>query len=265
MLLGVPLLYTMEVWWRGSELGGRGMALMVAVTFLPVIGLIATSGFRRTRDVGAVDIGIDSIKAVALAAVCVLASLLVVGAVRIDGPLPLLVGSVVTELAPFAIGAGLASAVLAPTSGDGDGDARSTPRDVGPSLNRTVADLGGATVGAVVVGLSIAPTDEVPMIAAGRSPLGLLVIVGFSLLISYLIVFEAGFGDQEGRTVHAGLFQHPITETVASYLVALVVSAVMLAFFGRFQLDDPIRLTIEHVVILGLPACVGGAAGRLAV
>ena len=215
----------------------------------------------------------DVLDAMALATVCVLAAVLVVGAIHLGGPLHLMAGTVVAELAPFAIGVALASAVFASGDGDDGGggghsvDARATPSTGGDErpLNRTIADLGGTVVGAAIVGLSIAPTDEVPMLAAGRTPLGLLAIVGFSLIISYVIVFEAGFGEQDARTAHQGLFQHPVTETVASYLVALVVAAVMLAFFGRIRFDDPLRLLADHVVVLGFPACVGGAAGRLAV
>ena len=278
MLVGVPLLYTMEIWWRGSELGPGLMALMVVITLVPVTGLIATTGFRRTRDRGALQVGMDVLDAMALATVCVFAAVLVVGAIHLGGPLHLMAGTVVAELAPFAIGVALASVVFASGddgddggSGGGGGghsvDAGSTPSTGGDErpLNRTIADLGGTVVGAAIVGLSIAPTDEVPMLAAGRTPLGLLAIVGFSLIISYVIVFEAGFGQQDARTTHQGLFQHPVTETVASYLVALVVAAVMLAFFGRIRFDDPLRLLADHVVVLGFPACVGGAAGRLAV
>ena len=218
--------------------------------------------------------GMDIIDALALAAVCVLIAVLVGGAVSVDDPLHRLVGTVVAELAPFAIGVALATIVLAPDNDNGNGNGNGNGHDDGSPgtqpddhrrLNRTLADVGGTAVGATIIGLSIAPTDEVPMVAAGRSPLGLLVIVGFSLLISYVIVFEAGFGDQHARTAHEGLFQRPVTETVASYLIALVVSAVMLAFFGRIRFDDPLRLLVDHVVVLGLPACIGGAAGRLAV
>jgi putative integral membrane protein (TIGR02587 family) len=272
MLVGVPLLYTMEVWWRGAELGPPVMALMVAITFVPVVGLIATSGFRRVRDRRVIDVALDSVDAVALAAVCVVLSVLVVGAVRLDDPLSLTIGTLITELAPFAIGVALASVVLAGGSDDEQDDDSESQADPQPDpqpddhqLNRTVADVGGAVVGAVVVGLSIAPTDEVPLVASSLGPAGLLVMVAFSLVASYVIVFEAGFGDQRGRRSHAGLFQQPITETVVSYLLALVVGTVMLVFFGRISLDDPARLMLDHAVVLGLPACIGAAAGRLAV
>ena len=36
-----------------------------------------------------------------------------------------------------------------------------------------------------------------------------------SLVISYGIVFEAGFGDQQARREQQGILQHPVTETMA--------------------------------------------------
>ena len=83
-----------------------------------------------------------------------------------------------------------------------------------------------------------------------------------SLLASYGIVFVAGFGDQEGRHTQEGPFQRPITETVVSYLVSLGVAAVLLWLFqrGGAPFDD----LLTRVVVLGFPAAVGGAAGRLA-
>jgi uncharacterized membrane protein len=38
----------------------------------------------------------------------------------------------------------------------------------------------------------------------------------------------------------------------------------MLVFFDRLRLDQPMFDVLGQVVVLGLPAAVGGAAGRLA-
>jgi putative integral membrane protein (TIGR02587 family) len=103
------------------------------------------------------------------------------------------------------------------------------------------------------------------MLVAAASPPWLLAIVIASLLISYSIVFMAGFTTQQKRMQQPGLFQRPITETLVSYLISLVAAALMLWFFHRLTFTDPWTLWLEHTVILGLPATIGGAAGRLAV
>jgi uncharacterized membrane protein len=78
-------------------------------------------------------------------------------------------------------------------------------------------------------------------------------------------VFEAGFSNQQERRSSSGVIQHPVTETVACYLLSFVASAVMLWFFQRWTFSDPFTVVLHRSVVLALPAAVGGAAGRLAV
>src|SRR3546814_16847115 len=83
----------------------------------------------------------------------------------------------------------------------GDADTR--------ELNPTVADLGATVLGAAFIGLSIAPTDEVPMIASTMDPEWQHVVVVVSLVTSYAIVFVAGFSRQDRRHSQQGYFQPP--------------------------------------------------------
>lgn len=85
------------------------------------------------------------------------------------------------------------------------------------------------------------------------------------MLISYCIVFEAGFTTQKKRHQQQGIFQRPMSETVASYLVSLLAAVLMLFFFNRLTFEDPWTLWLSYTLLLGLPASVGGAAGRIAI
>jgi uncharacterized membrane protein len=40
---------------------------------------------------------------------------------------------------------------------------------------------------------------------------------------------------------------------------------VMLVFFKQLTLEAPLNQWISHTITLGLPATIGGAAGRLAI
>ena len=135
--------------------------------------------------------------------------------------------------------------------------------DAATNTTSQIGPMDAAIIGAVFISLSIAPTDEVPMIAASIGPIWLLVFVAASLVISYGIVFAAGFAGQDRRQSQQGVLQLPITETVACYLVALAVATLMLWLFQRGL--EPWADAVTRVVILGLPATVGGAAGRLAI
>jgi len=110
----------------------------------------------------------------------------------------------------------------------------------------------------------VVPTEEIVVLGASASPWRLLLVVAISLLGSYTIVFASGYTGQHRRHAQSGVVQGPWSETLASYLVALGVAAALLLLFGRFDLAS-VREPLAEVVIAGLPASIGGAAGRLAV
>jgi putative integral membrane protein (TIGR02587 family) len=260
MLFGIPLVYTMEVWWLGGTTRPAHLLVALLITFVPVALLIRSAGFRREQDVRAVDALMDAVEAVALGVVVAGLLLVVLGEIGPGVPLADTVGKLVYEAAPFAIGVAVARHVL---GGARDSDDERSARARTPA-QATAADLGATLVGALFVAFNVAPTDEIPMLAAAATPPRLLGLVGLSLAASYVIVFVAGFGDQPGRRDQAGLFQHPVTETVAAYVVSLIGALAMLWFFQRLTAPVLSSTTFTQVLLLGLPAAVGGAAGRLA-
>jgi putative integral membrane protein (TIGR02587 family) len=267
LLFGVPLLYTMEVWWTGSHTTPRQMLAVLALLSIPVLALNKTTGFRRSRDVRTRDAVADTVEALAVGIIVTAVVLALLQELTPDTGLRSGLGKIVYEAVPFCLGVGVARHFLhggradpddadgSATDGDGDDEAA--------ALHPTLSDLGATVLGATFISLSIAPTDEVPMIASAMSPAWLLALVAVTLLTSYAIVFAADFHGQEGRHTQEGAFQRPITETLVSYLVSLVVAGLLLWLFQRGIRPSADLLT--RVVVLGFPAAVGGAAGRLAV
>jgi putative integral membrane protein (TIGR02587 family) len=268
LLFGVPLLYTMEVWWTGARSSPQQMAVLLALLFVPAFVLNKTAGFRTARDVHVSDAVADTIETVAVGVVLTATVLVLLRQITGETPVSAAVGMVLYESIPFCLGAGVARHFLhgsrdqdddeTEVNDDNEGDGHSR----GGELNATLADIGATAIGATFIAISIAPTDEVPMIASAVGPAWLLLLIAASLVISYAIVFVAGFSGQERREAQEGIFQRPLTETMACYVVALIVSAVMLWVFRRGV--DPTPEALTRVVVLGLPAAVGGAAGRLA-
>ena len=115
-----------------------------------------------------------------------------------------------------------------------------------------------------MIAFSIAPTEEIAIVAAGLPPLWLLLVMTASLLISYIIVFASGFTDRRERA-QRGLLLSPLTETLLAYVVVLIASALMLIFFQQLTSNDPWQEWLGNIIVLGLPASVGGAAGRILV
>src|SRR5690606_36272213 len=90
-------------------------------------------------------------------------------------------------------------------------------------------------------------------------------LIVLSLVVSYVIVFAAGFEGESKRHATPGTFQHPVVETVAAYLVAVVASWVMPWLFGRIGDDTAPMVIYIKTMLLAFPASLGAAAGRLAV
>lgn len=266
MLVGVPLLYTTEVWGLGSRTTPLRMCAVLVLTFVSVLVLNRTSGFRSSKDVNLAEAAMDTVDALAIGIVCVTVMLIVFQEITWETSTAQALGKIVYQVAPFGLGVGLASHFLRDDGGEAPFDPDDGVELAGRSrLDPTVADVGATVTGAVFVALAIAPTDEVRMLASAMNARWMLALVGVSLVVSYAIVFEAGFTNEQRRHQQKGLFQAPLPETVVSYLLALASAAVMLWFFQRVGRGEPWQVTLDRTVVLALPAAVGGAAGRLAV
>lgn len=149
-------------------------------------------------------------------------------------PLDEALGKVLFESLPFTLGVALANQVL-----NGDRGGYGNRRRHTSEINATLSDVGATLIGAAVIALNIAPTDEVVMLASAFSGGRLLAIIAASLIISYGIVFQSGFADQQKRMQQQGIFQRPMSETLASYLVSLAAAAFMLWFFNSLVLTIP--------------------------
>ncbi|BAY30630.1 hypothetical protein NIES2107_24750 [Nostoc carneum NIES-2107] len=263
-LFGIPLLYTMEVWWIGSRAKPPMMMLAIALMFIGVFLVNQAEGFRKRRHGRrAYEDIIDTIEAMAIGLTCSSFMLFLLQELTPQTSLREALGKIIFESVPFTLGVALANQFLGDT--DSINTERQTTHKQRSNLHATLSDLGATLIGATVIAFNIAPTDEIPMLAATVSPPWLLAIIATSLVISYGIVFQAGFSDQQKRRQQKGIFQRPSSETIMSYLVSLLAAALMLWFFQKLSLSDPWTMWLDHTLMLGLPATIGGAAGRLAI
>lgn len=267
-LFGTPLLYTMEIWWIGAAADPLQRMGSLMASLIGVFLLIRTVGFRKGSNLTFLDVLMESVEAVAIGLICAFLMLVLLREITPETHFTGALGMLIFEGMPFSFGVALSKSFLS-------GDRTQSPTDDEPkkqqnsknstSLNSTIADLNATLLGAVMFAFNIAPTDEVPMLVAATSSLWLLAIIGASLLISYGIVFEAGFTSEAKRLQQKGIFQRPISETIAAYLISLVASALLLLFFHQLSFEDPWTMWLSYTLILGLPASIGGAAGRLIV
>ncbi|HEV2108865.1 MAG TPA: TIGR02587 family membrane protein [Thermomicrobiales bacterium] len=255
-IFGVPLLFTMEVWWIGTYADLWKLLAFLGVAFAANLGLTHAVGFKRETTFGTtINQAVD---AVAVGIVAAFVMLLVLNRITLSDPLDSVLGKVVVQAVPLSIGASVANEIL----GQRGEKSRQGQEGRRPGAWRAFfSDVGATIIGGIFIGFSIAPTQEVPMLAAGLEYPHVLALIGFSLMVSYAIVFASGFDQQRSE----GLFQRPITETTLAYLIALLVALVTLYFFDRIEIGDPLPFVVEQTLVLGFPTAVGGAAGRLVI
>lgn len=264
-LLGIPLLYTMEMWWIGEYLGTPHLLGLLLFALLINYALASVGGFRRNQPVmGNLEEALDAVAIGAAVSVLVLA---VLNRISWSEPFESNLGVIILQTVPLSIGASVSNILFAKVEDNGEDERQSHQRDRAKNstvFQRTLTDIGATVAGAIIIGFSIAPTEEIPMLANEMGWLNELAIVATSLLITYAIVFASGF-DPQGEIQDHGIFQHPVSETTISYVVSLALSFIMLMLFDQVSIDNPLSNTVSQVLVLGLPASIGGAAGRVAI
>lgn len=258
LLLGLPPLFTMEMWFQGFLLESWKIVVLIGVTFAIVVGYNAVCGFRRERTWP--DLLIDSVQTMGVAAIVSAAALLLLG--RIDAGIGLrdAIGKIALQIIPVSLGVSLAGSQLADLEDEDEaadlGSSVGDAAEVGP-YGRLILAAGAA----LFLSLNIAPTEETLLVATDAVWWLLILIVAASLAMSYAIVFYADF--RGGRSMRGGSpLDRPLTETLVAYTVSLLVSALLVWAFGRTE-GTTASVFIAQVVLLGIVAAFGGAAGRL--
>lgn len=265
LIIGLPLLFTMEMWFHSFLLSSWKLVVLLLITFLVVIGYSALSGFRHERTWG--ELLVDSVHTMGIAAVVSALALLLLGRIDPDTGLRDAVGKIALQVIPVAFGVSLAGAQLAGGGGGGDGedeeDQGSSATDGGGQLGAFARLFVGAGA-ALLFALNIAPTEEPMLLGVEAEWWLLLLVVAASIAMTLAIVFYADF--RGGRSPEGGdsILDHPLTETVAAYAVSLAVSLLLLWSFGRTD-GASWSAIVGQTVMLGFVAAFGAAAGRLLV
>ena len=267
-LFGIPLLYTMEVWFIGSYVKPAILLGILAITFIIILLINRIEGFRPQESATVPGAIAETLETLAIGMVC--AGLMLIILKRIDWQTSLTeaLGKIIFEGVPFSLGVAFSRSLL---NGDSEIDLDEGKEQDRSKSNRaiawkdTIADFSATLFGALFIAFSIAPTDEIEVLAASTSAAWLLLIMATSLIISYGIVFASQITNYQQRLQQPGLFQTPQSETVISYLVSLIIGMLMLWFFQKITVSDPWYVWLRYSIVLGLPASIGGAAGRLAV
>ena len=251
LIFSLPLLYTMEMWWTGLVAHADRLIACVVVTFFLLLGYNRYAGMRR--DATGLEVAIDSVEEMGLGLVVATAVLFLLGQLSLDMATNEIMGKIVVEAMTVAIGVSVGTAQLGSGGDDESAGAGEEP------------DFGGQLVislcGAVLFAANVAPTEEIIQIGFETSTWRLLGMIALSLALGALILYGSDFKGAQQLASRRGRFSI-LRGTIINYGVALVVSALILWFFGRFD-GLGVLPSLKQIVVLGLPAALGASGGRL--
>ena len=261
LFIGLPLLFTLEVWAHSFLLPSWKIVLLLGVAFVVVVGYTAVSGFRRDRTWS--ELLIDSVETMGIAAIVSAVALLLLGRIGVETGLRDAIGKVALEMIPVAFGVSLAASQFA--SDDDAGEAEDQGSSVGDGAGvgafGRLFIAGGA---ALLFALNIAPTEEPMLLGIEAEWWLILLVVPATLAMTFAIVFLADFRGGRSLAVGDSPLDYPVTETLAAYAVSLVVSLLLLWAFGRTD-GASWSVIVGQMIMLAVVASFGAAAGRLLV
>jgi putative integral membrane protein (TIGR02587 family) len=270
-LVGMPLLFTMEMWFRGATMSAWHQLVVLAATLAINFAFCFVSGFRPKR--GVWESALEAVTAVGIGLAFAAAVLVLIGEINPGVSFAELSGKLLLEAAAVSLGVSFADAHLRGKSrtgsdtgnggnGNGNGSRAELAMDADAlQLREDLLDVAATLIGSVLFALNVAPTEEVILIASRLNAWQLLALLGGTIALCYVILYASGFEDQP---VHVkGLLQSPWAETVTAVGTSLLVSLALLWLVGRTEATSSIGAAVASTVALGLPATVGGAAGRL--
>lgn len=250
LLFSLPLLYTMEVWWTGFIASPEKLIGCIVFTFLLLLGYNKHAGVRK--DISFADLFRESVEEIGLALVVTFLFLLLINKVGFTMSFREIAGKVIVESMIVAIGISIGTSQL--------GEEKKVENGKKKNEGSTTQMLVLALCGGVLVSSSVAPTDEILIIAIASTPVHLIFMVLLSLLLCTLIL---GYIDFKNTNLQEEPdFRQTLFLVVMSYFSALLVSFIMLWFFGRIT-GNGMDIIIAQIIVLAVPAALGASAGRL--
>jgi putative integral membrane protein (TIGR02587 family) len=254
LLFSLPLIYTMEVWWAGFLARPSHLLLYFFAGFSLLFAYNRYSGLRQDASWG--EVAFEAVEEMGIGLLLATLLLWLLGQVHAGTTPSEALGKVVVEGVTAAIGVSVGSAQLG-------GEQERQGMSGGQERIGLPGQIALAACGAVLFASNVAPTEEIVVIAVEASPWKLLALALLSLALTALILFFSDFRGSSRAGFPARRWPSSVLSRIALYYsVALVASALILWFFGRFDGASP-AICLAQTVVLGLAASLGAAVGRL--
>jgi len=266
LLFSFPLLYTMEVWQMGLLVQPFHLIIIMMVTFLLLLGYNRYAGMHPGTTWK--NVIIDSFEEMGLGLVLSFLILLMLNRINLtDNSVDEIMGKIIIEAMLVSIGVSIGTAQLGSSTNeeeDGQEEKKETSETEKIGLERRSSKMAMAVLalcGSIIVGGSVAPTEEVLLIAIEASPQHILSMAIASLLMSLIVCYFSNFKGTDRSDTKPTLYEI-VFETSICYSVALIASAFILWYFGGFS-NLSLWNIVAQCIVLGVIASLGASAGRL--
>jgi len=251
VIFAFPVLLTMEMWWFGLYMERSRLVLFLLLGLPLVFGLSHFSGYSRNFTF--TERLLDTLVSYAIGCTVATGLLTLIGEIGPDVSWSAAMGKIAVQTLPGAIGAVFSRSLL---------DSKNEEEESKEHAVGQGREIFLRVVGALVLGFTAAPTEEMIIIGFKMTPWHSIALMLLSLGI--LHAFVHGVELKAHRTIPAdtpawSLF---LRYTVVGYATVLVVSAYILWTMGRFDGSGLVPV-LASTVVLAFPATLGAAAIRI--
>lgn len=251
LLFAIAPLYTMEIWWKGYVTPPAMMLVSGALMFVVLVAYTYYAGLHDDKSL--VNNVLETFETIALGTIISVIVLKLAGQLPPEIEFYEAFGRITTESASVSIGVAVGSSQLGEAAAEGEEEEQP---------NGTMwHELALAVLGAMLVAVGIAPTEEVLVIAVTATTWEVLGTAVLSFALAFGMINYAKFRGS-GRYKESIFAGGPLGDAVVTYGLALALAAVLLWTGGAFQ-DLGLLTIMNQVVFLGVATTLGAAAGRL--
>ena len=252
LIVGMPSLLTMEMWWGGFTIPAPRILLLLAVNAGVVLLLQHYSGLHPRKTPMAQLRA--AIVALGIGIVVSAIMLVVLGILRNDTVFRDAMAKIALQSVPVSIGASIAT-----THFDDHHEETESRREGGLFFPSLAVGVGGA----MVFGFSLSATEEPMIIGEQMTWMHAITLVVVSLITVFGISYAVGRRRLKMDPFSRQWMGFYIREAIATYAVALLIAAYLLWTFGRIDGETALAPLVHMVLSLSIVTTLGATAGEL--
>lgn len=249
----LPLLLTMEMWWFGFTLHPVRLLTFSLANFALLFGLSHVAGFEASHNW--LDDVLDAFAAYAVAAITAGVVLSMLGIIEMGMPIREIAGKIAVQAVPASFGAMIGAKLL------GEGE------DIEQEERHWRESYGGrmflALAGAMFLSFTVAPTEEMRLIAYQMTAWHALLLVLASILALHAVVYFVGFPGQEDRS-GSSHGMDLVRQTLPAYAISVIACAYVLWCLGSLDGANA-AFSAKSIAVLGFPAAIGAGIARVVI